>query len=160
MDIEILDINPAKLDEYCDKIVEFAEISRREGLLAIEPLIEEESGFFKQIFQMIVDGTDPDLVKCVGLNLQNSISSQIDTYFSILTTGFIFVHKNHKDNELALALEAASPTNYMNEELTKSCHNLIKNINNSNHSEQTTLHPIFKTFSIFCKISVKNKIEN
>ena len=45
-------------------LVEFAERARREGLLALEDEIEElDDEFSKKGLQLVVDGTDPDLVR-------------------------------------------------------------------------------------------------
>ncbi|HDM70908.1 MAG TPA: motility protein A [Thermotogales bacterium] len=45
-------------------IVTFAEKARREGLLSLEENIAEiEDSFFKQGLQLVVDGTDPELLK-------------------------------------------------------------------------------------------------
>ena len=45
-------------------LVEWATLSRREGLLVLEnKLVTVEDSFLRSGFQMIVDGTDPDLVR-------------------------------------------------------------------------------------------------
>ncbi|MGM0608405.1 MAG: motility protein A [Candidatus Muiribacteriota bacterium] len=45
-------------------LVSFAEKARREGLLALEDDVEKvEDPFFKKGIQLVVDGTDPDLVR-------------------------------------------------------------------------------------------------
>ena len=47
-------------------IVSFAEKARREGLLALEADIAEvESDFMKKAMQLVVDGTDPELVRAI-----------------------------------------------------------------------------------------------
>jgi chemotaxis protein MotA len=47
-------------------IVSFAEKARREGLLALESDVSElEDEFLKKSIQLVVDGTDPELVKAI-----------------------------------------------------------------------------------------------
>jgi len=50
--------------ESISSLVSFAEKARREGLLALEDDVEKvEDTFFKKGIQLVVDGTDPDLVR-------------------------------------------------------------------------------------------------
>ncbi|HOK41798.1 MAG TPA: motility protein A [bacterium] len=52
------------LTEIIPILVSFAEKARREGLLALEDDIEDlEDDFLKRGIQLVVDGTDPELVK-------------------------------------------------------------------------------------------------
>jgi chemotaxis protein MotA len=47
-----------------DRIVEFAEKARREGLLALDAEVAEiEDDFLRKGMQLVVDGTDPELVR-------------------------------------------------------------------------------------------------
>jgi len=46
------------------KIIELANVARREGLLALEEAVEQiDDSFLKKGVMLIVDGTDPELVK-------------------------------------------------------------------------------------------------
>ncbi|NLY74782.1 MAG: motility protein A [Firmicutes bacterium] len=57
---------PKKMDPQAviEEIVEFAKKARREGLLALEDEIQYSNDqFLKKGIQLIVDGTDPDLVR-------------------------------------------------------------------------------------------------
>ena len=48
------------------KIVEFAELARREGILALENKMKEvEDNFLRQGLQLAVDGTEPDLMRSI-----------------------------------------------------------------------------------------------
>jgi len=65
--------SPPELDfrGRVDKLVEFAERARREGLLALEDEIEEiDDEYTRKGLQLVVDGTDPDLVREI---LENEI---------------------------------------------------------------------------------------
>jgi chemotaxis protein MotA len=62
------EMHPAK---RVKELVGFAERARREGLLALEDEIEElDDAFAKKGLQLVVDGTDPDLVREI---LENEI---------------------------------------------------------------------------------------
>lgn len=57
---------PPKVDNIAtiDILVKFSEKARREGLLSLEAEISQiEDAFLKKGLQMVVDGTDPELVK-------------------------------------------------------------------------------------------------
>ncbi len=59
---------PPKLDhvELIITLVQFSEKSRREGLLSLEDDIEAiDDEFLKKALQLLVDGTDPELVKTI-----------------------------------------------------------------------------------------------
>ena len=62
------EVHPAR---RVKQLVSFAERARREGLLALEDEIEElDDAFAKKGLQLVVDGTDPDLVREI---LENEI---------------------------------------------------------------------------------------
>lgn len=55
-----------KADEIIAKFVEFATKARRDGLLALESDVEAlEEPFFKKGLQLVVDGTDPALIRSI-----------------------------------------------------------------------------------------------
>jgi chemotaxis protein MotA len=49
--------------EVISKLVGYAEKARREGLLALEDELENADEFLRKGIQLVVDGTDPELVK-------------------------------------------------------------------------------------------------
>jgi len=54
------------LVELVQTLVSFAEKARREGLLALEEdAMQLEDGFLRKSIQLVVDGTDPELVKAI-----------------------------------------------------------------------------------------------
>lgn len=56
--------NNLQPDKIINKIIDLANVARREGLLALEEAVEEiDDEFLKKGVMLIVDGTDPDLVK-------------------------------------------------------------------------------------------------
>jgi chemotaxis protein MotA len=51
---------------YIEKIVEFAGIVRKQGILALEPKLQEiEDPFFKKGMQLLIDGTEPRVMRDV-----------------------------------------------------------------------------------------------
>ncbi len=56
------------------QLVNFSEKARREGLLALEDDLEEvEDEFLRKGIQLVVDGTDPDIIKNILYNELNQI---------------------------------------------------------------------------------------
>lgn len=59
-------INGNKYDpmEYIDLLVEFSQVARKNGLLALEEMADKQTEpFFKESIMLIVDATDPEKVK-------------------------------------------------------------------------------------------------
>jgi chemotaxis protein MotA len=51
-------------ERIISRLVAFSEKARREGLLALEDDLEEvEDEFLRKGIQLVVDGTDPDIIK-------------------------------------------------------------------------------------------------
>lgn len=77
-----------------DKIVEIANIARRNGLLALEDLTGEmDEPFLKKGILLVVDGSDPDLIR------------------SIMETELSVIKARHADNRLILdSMAAYSPS--------------------------------------------------
>ena len=70
----------ADLIEMIAKIIGLANLARREGILALEDAVEEmDDEFLKQGIMLVVDGTDPDLVR------------------SILETEITYIEERHQD---------------------------------------------------------------
>ncbi len=68
--------------EIIQKIIELANIARKEGLLALEEAADQiNDPFLRKGILLIVDGTDPDLVR------------------SILETELIFIEGRHKESQ-------------------------------------------------------------
>ncbi len=58
------DAERATLTEVVEHMVAFAERGRREGLLALEDGLDEvQDSFLRSAIQLVVDGTDPALVR-------------------------------------------------------------------------------------------------
>ncbi len=58
-------------------LVNFSEKARREGLLALEDDLEEvEDDFMRKGIQLVVDGTDPDIIKSILYNELNQIQER------------------------------------------------------------------------------------
>src|SRR5690554_5227570 len=68
--------------EIINSLVGYAEKARREGLLALEDDVSDEDEFLKKGIQLVVDGTDPELVK------------------SIMDIEISFLENRHKSNKM------------------------------------------------------------
>lgn len=66
--------------QIIDKVIELANVARREGLLALEEAVDEVNDeFLKKGVMLIVDGTDPEMVKSI---LETELSNMIDRHAS------------------------------------------------------------------------------
>lgn len=64
--------------QIIDKVIELANVARREGLLALEEAVDEVNDeFLKKGVMLIVDGTDPEMVKSI---LETELSNMIDRH--------------------------------------------------------------------------------
>ncbi len=83
--------NEFNIDEIITKIIELANVARREGLLALEEAVSEiKDDFLQKGVMLIVDGTDPELVKNILETEIENISarhgkgkSMMDTFGSL-----------------------------------------------------------------------------
>jgi len=67
---------PSSVDGILKQLVGFAEVARRDGILALENHVDEiEDPLLVQGIQMAVDGTDPELIEAImEADLENMIS--------------------------------------------------------------------------------------
>lgn len=64
-------------ERIISQLVTFSEKARREGLLALEDDLEEvEDEFLRKGIQLVVDGTDPDIIKNILYNELNQINAR------------------------------------------------------------------------------------
>lgn len=54
-------VNPVQ--STIDKVLAWSNASRKEGLLGLEPLVEEEDLFARKGLQLLVDGSEPDAIR-------------------------------------------------------------------------------------------------
>lgn len=75
-------------EEYIDKLVELAQVARKNGLLALEAEIEQiEDPFFKQSLTMIVDSNDSDKVREILENDLDCLSARHQTVAGLYERG-------------------------------------------------------------------------
>lgn len=66
--------------QIIDKVIELANVARREGLLALEEAVDEvNDDFLKKGVMLIVDGTDPEMVKSI---LETELLNMMDRHKS------------------------------------------------------------------------------
>jgi chemotaxis protein MotA len=64
-------------ERLISQLVTFSEKARREGLLALEDDLEElEDDFLRKGIQLVVDGTDPEIIKNILFNELNQIQAR------------------------------------------------------------------------------------
>jgi chemotaxis protein MotA len=64
--------------QIIDKVIELANVARREGLLALEEAVDEVNDeFLKKGVMLIVDGTDPEMVKNI---LETELTNMLDRH--------------------------------------------------------------------------------
>jgi chemotaxis protein MotA len=64
-------------EKIISDLVAFSERARREGLLALEDNLDEvEDDFMRKGIQLVVDGTDPDIIKTILYHDLNEIQSR------------------------------------------------------------------------------------
>ena len=75
-------------EEYIDKLVELAQVARKNGLLSLEAEIEQvEDPFFKQSLTMIVDSNDSDKVREILENDLDCLSARHQTVAGMYERG-------------------------------------------------------------------------
>ncbi len=74
---KVISTQEMKPDEMINMLVTFSEKARREGLLALEDDVEEvKDDFLKKGIQLVVDGTDPELVRIIMNTELNKIDER------------------------------------------------------------------------------------
>lgn len=77
-----------KVADTVFRLIEYLNISRREGLLMLEDeaenldLRDESQAFFRKMIMLIVDGTDPKTVEAIGVN--SYISGNCHSYLGLI----------------------------------------------------------------------------
>ncbi len=57
---------PVNFEEYIGKIVNWSNVARREGLLGLEVIVEDEKeGFARKGLQLLVDGSEPESIRAI-----------------------------------------------------------------------------------------------
>ena len=74
----------SNIPEIIKQLVSFSEKSRREGLLYLEDEVEQISDeFFKQGIRLVVDGTDPEVIKTILYNQLNQMNARHSSAIAI-----------------------------------------------------------------------------
>jgi len=80
----VLRVPNFELERTITTLVNFSERARREGLLALEDDVEEvQDDFLKNGIQLVVDGTDPEIIKTVLFNDLDQLTARHDTGIKI-----------------------------------------------------------------------------
>lgn len=83
-----ISINPPKydLEAIINQIVYFAGVARREGLLSIEPMLNNaKHPFLKKLFEICIDGADPDTLEDIVSNEVHFITERHNTNIGLFS---------------------------------------------------------------------------
>jgi chemotaxis protein MotA len=70
---------PVHRAELVQKMVEWSNTARKQGLLGLEPMIEQESDeFVRRALQLVVDGSEPEAIRSI-LEVDLQVREQVDT---------------------------------------------------------------------------------
>lgn len=82
-----------KVTEAYERILRFADIGRREGLLALEDTREEldrkdgTQELFYRLIKLVVEGIEPNLVRTIGIN--KCISTNLPAYRGLMNLMYV-----------------------------------------------------------------------
>lgn len=77
----------SNIPDIIRQLVSFSEKSRKEGLLSLEDEVEQiNDDFFKQGIRLVVDGTDPEVIKSILYNQLNQMTSRHSVGIALMTT--------------------------------------------------------------------------
>jgi flagellar motor switch protein FliG len=74
-------------EEVIKSIVKIAEVARAQGLLALEEIHSSDNTFFQLGFQMVIDGTDPEIVHSILERTKTTALHQLDEKLSMMMEG-------------------------------------------------------------------------
>ena len=70
---------PLQAEHLIRKMVEWSNIARKQGLLGLEPLLEQErDDFVRKALQLVVDGSEPDAIRSV-MEVEHNTREHADT---------------------------------------------------------------------------------
>ncbi|PCJ20758.1 MAG: hypothetical protein COB02_00175 [Candidatus Cloacimonadota bacterium] len=104
--IEMLNIEPNKRSEYFTLIVSIADKCRHKGLLSIEDDFDNYPRFIREILQLIVDGTEHDLVRFIADKQINSLIYLMSHQMKIVSSSLWSATCDKSISLLELNLEA------------------------------------------------------
>ena len=93
-------------EEVIESIVTIAEVARAQGLLALEEIHRSDNTFFQLGFQMIIDGTDPDIVHAILERTKTTALHQLDEKLSMMIEGLESVQAGDNPRVIEARLKA------------------------------------------------------
>ncbi|MES0492110.1 MAG: hypothetical protein ABUK01_19130 [Leptospirales bacterium] len=87
--IESLIVNPHPIVKT---LVAFSELARKEGLLALEDYLDDiKSNYISQSLQLVIDGTDPELVKSIMNTRIVRLSYEYQSLLEMISEGILSI---------------------------------------------------------------------
>lgn len=112
-----------------ERVLEFANLGRKEGLLALEEACEnldmndETQAVFFDMMQLVVDGTDPGLVERIGMN--KCISMNFSSYQGLMilmyVQGSLMIQAGDMPRIIEELLRSMMPKSILNELKKRDC---------------------------------------
>lgn len=115
----------AKVIEAYDLIIEFANVARREGFLALEECAEKldtndkSIELFSELLMLLVDGTEPKILAEIGIN--KMISNDLPSYDGLLNLLFFQGSRMLQAGENPCLIE-----NYLKSMMPDSCRKMLE----------------------------------
>ena len=138
LNVKFTEADKEKCIPTINKIIELANIARREGVLALELEIEQEDNIFiKTAIEMILDGTAPETVEHIlhNLILAESYSGSQLLDRLLVSEGVLAIQKGENPNIITLKLSAMLGEKYIlrfkglaQEEKLRGCFEILKNL--------------------------------
>jgi len=70
---------PVRRAELIKKMIDWSNTARKQGLLGLEPMIEQETdAFVRRALQLVVDGSEPETIRSI-LEVDLQVREQVDT---------------------------------------------------------------------------------
>lgn len=118
------------VDAY-ERVISFAEVSRSEGLLALEDASEqlnmndEPQALFFEMIQLVVDGTEPSIVEHIGMN--RCITMNLPSYQGIMNLmyvqGSLMIQAGETPWIIGKMLKSMMPKPVIDELIRRDCEN-------------------------------------
>ena len=79
-------------EEICQLLVSFAEVARREGILALEEMTQVvEDDFVKEALQLTIDGVEPDLIKELLKTRKRTLLHHYEMRYRMIVEGLLCI---------------------------------------------------------------------
>jgi|GEM_PF-1260056 len=107
--LEMLDIDLNEQDRYFKYLLDYSGKARREGLLSLEEDLHLSPLFIREMVQLAIDGTEPDLILNLGESLSQSLVRILETQLNLISDAAQLADKNLSPTLKEICLESHLP---------------------------------------------------